>query len=266
MNVHLRQICLVAENIQSVTDLLTQIIELQPCYTDPSVAEFGLRNVLFPVGSNFLEIVSPIRENTAAGRYLSKLGGDGGYMIICQATKKISQEAIRTRAEKKGVRVAWHSTTGDFHCMQLHPADMGGAFFEVDWDAKSDACGNWHPAGGVTWKDDRYSGSKCKFLGARIQSSDPDGLAYHWSSISGLKVSKTDDELRLLFANAYLAFCKVKNNRGECLSEIDLEVKNTSVILERARVCNLETIGGAIEIGGVIFNLLKSNLSKNDGG
>ena len=42
-------------------------------------AEFGLENTLMPVGRNFLEVVAPIQEGTAAGRYLDRRGGNGGY-------------------------------------------------------------------------------------------------------------------------------------------------------------------------------------------
>ena len=85
MSLTLRQICLVARELQPAVDDLKNILGLEVCYVDPEVKVFGLENALLPVGTNFIEVVSPIQENTAAGRYLNRRGGDGGYMIITQA-------------------------------------------------------------------------------------------------------------------------------------------------------------------------------------
>src|SRR5215470_7170071 len=61
------------------------IFRLEVGYRDPGVKAFGLEPAIFPVGNQFIEVVSPIRENTAGGRYLDRRGGDGGYMVILQS-------------------------------------------------------------------------------------------------------------------------------------------------------------------------------------
>ena len=81
MSIQLRQICLVGEYLQPVVEDLTTILGINVCYIDPDVAEFGLENSLMPIGRNFLEVVAPIKANTAAGRYLARRKGDGGYMV-----------------------------------------------------------------------------------------------------------------------------------------------------------------------------------------
>jgi hypothetical protein len=53
-------------------------------YRDPGVKTFGLENAIFPVGNQFVEVVAPIQEETAGGRYLDRRGGDDCYMVICQ--------------------------------------------------------------------------------------------------------------------------------------------------------------------------------------
>ena len=80
----LRQLCLVTNNLNQIERDLKSIFELDVCHRDPSVEKFGLHNFLMPIGTNFLEVVAPFQENTSAGRYLQKSGGDGGYMIIMQ--------------------------------------------------------------------------------------------------------------------------------------------------------------------------------------
>ena len=54
MTLQLRQICLVADQLEPVIDDLTQIFGIQRCYVDPGVAAFGLENTLMPLGRNFL--------------------------------------------------------------------------------------------------------------------------------------------------------------------------------------------------------------------
>ncbi len=85
MTIQLRQICLVARELQPVIEDLTQVLGINTCYVDPGVGKFGLENTLMPVGRNFLEVVAPVEENTAGGRYLDRRNGDGGYMVITQA-------------------------------------------------------------------------------------------------------------------------------------------------------------------------------------
>ena len=78
----LRQIALVAEKLAPVEAELCDVLGIDVCYRDPGVGHFGLENALFPVGNELLEVVAPIREGTAGGRYLERRGGDGGYLVI----------------------------------------------------------------------------------------------------------------------------------------------------------------------------------------
>ena len=152
MSIRLRQIALVANQLAPVIEDLKAVFGLEVCYIDPGVGVFGLENSLLPVGNNFIEVVAPIKEGTAGGRYLKRRGGDGGYMVICQCDSHAAQLERRERALSMGVRIAWERESGGYHVMQLHPADTGGSFFEIDWDAKGEVEGNWEPAGGSGWR------------------------------------------------------------------------------------------------------------------
>ena len=46
------------------------MLDLEVGFRDPGVELFGLRNAVIPVGDTFLEVVSPIKEGTTAGRLL----------------------------------------------------------------------------------------------------------------------------------------------------------------------------------------------------
>ena len=107
MSLYLRQVALVASKLAPVIDDLSAIFGIEPCHVDPGVGIWGLENTLIPVGSNFLEVVAPIKDGTAAGRHIARRGGDGGYMVICQTESRDSQRAFREHAVAAGVRVAY---------------------------------------------------------------------------------------------------------------------------------------------------------------
>ncbi len=72
MWIRLRQVALVARNLQEVLDDLNAVFGLEVAYRDPGVATFGLQNAVLPVGTQFIEVVSPVQEETAAGRQLDR--------------------------------------------------------------------------------------------------------------------------------------------------------------------------------------------------
>src|SRR2546423_12735846 len=75
----LRQICLVAAHLEPVVTDISEIMGLKVCYRDGNVAKYGMENALLPVDTILLEVVAPIQQGTAAGRFLDKTGGRGGF-------------------------------------------------------------------------------------------------------------------------------------------------------------------------------------------
>ena len=103
MWMRLRQIAVVTEDLrQSALDIGT-VLGVEGCYVDPGVGAFGLKNTLWPIGSQFIEVVTPFREGTAGGRYRTRRGGDSGYMFITQVDDVAHR---RSRAEELGIRTA----------------------------------------------------------------------------------------------------------------------------------------------------------------
>jgi hypothetical protein len=79
----LRQVALVARDGPQVARELQSTFDWPAPFHDPGVSEFGLTNSVFEVGDCFIEVVSPARSDTSAGRFLNQ-HGDGGYMAIFQ--------------------------------------------------------------------------------------------------------------------------------------------------------------------------------------
>jgi hypothetical protein len=80
----LSQVALVARDCDQVAGELRRAFGWLPPFHDPGVGRFGLTNAVFAVGDTFVEVVAPAQPDTAAGRYLERRGGDGGYMAIFQ--------------------------------------------------------------------------------------------------------------------------------------------------------------------------------------
>jgi Glyoxalase-like domain len=103
----LRQAVLAARDLDAVAGRLRAELGLGEPFADPNVAHFGLRNAVFALGDTFLEVVSPVAEDTAAGRWIERRGGDCGYMLMFQVG---DVEAARARAGELAVREVFEAS------------------------------------------------------------------------------------------------------------------------------------------------------------
>jgi hypothetical protein len=73
--------------------------------------------------------------------------------------------------------------------MQLHPADTGGSFLEIDFQpGGDDPAGPWAPAG-TDWQRARRTDVVDGIVSVDVQSKDPDAAAARWSEITGCDLS-----------------------------------------------------------------------------
>jgi hypothetical protein len=182
MAVRLRQAVLVAAQLDPVLDSLREELGLGEPYRDPGVAEFGLRNAVCAIGDTFLEVISPVARDTAAGRHLERRGGDSGYMLIFQLD---DLGAARRRAADAGVRTVWQIDLPDMAGTHLHPVDMGGAIVSLDRPVPAGAW-RW---GGPAWTGQVGQGPPGRLMGAVVQVPDPEAVAHRWAEILGAPLS-----------------------------------------------------------------------------
>ena len=176
MWLRLRQIAFVARELAPVEKEIIDVLGVEVCYRDPAVGYYGLENALFPIGNQLLEVVAPIQEETAGGRYLDRRGGDGGYMIITQCD---DHEPRRQRVAELGIRLVADRDSEDYRLMQLHPRDTGGTFFELDEQLGENAQerdGPWHPAG-PDWQRAKRTERVAGIVAAEVQCDDPEVIA-----------------------------------------------------------------------------------------
>ena len=223
---------LAASELEPVAAALRSALNLNEPFRDPNVGLFGLANVVFALGDCFMEVVSPTRSDTAAGRYLERHGGDGGYMVIFDLE---DLESARSRALELGVRVAWEIDLPDISTTHLHPADMRGAIVSLD---RSEPYGTWR-WGGPQWTGQVGAGAPGRLAGVTIAVSDPAAVAARWGEVLGLEVSGEDRPM-LRLDGGEVRFETATSARAEGLVEIALELPH-------------ELPGGrdTIELGGV---------------
>jgi hypothetical protein len=255
MPIQLRQICLVARELEPVVQDLTAILGINRCFVDPGVGNFGLENTLMPIGRNFLEVVAPVTEGTAGGRYLDRRNGDGGYMVITQADSAETQQAVRRNALDNGVRVAFESQREDWNLCQLHPGDMQAAFLEIESDAHNDFNGHWHPVGGTGWEDKVRQDVTIDYRGVELQSTDPVGLAELWGKVAGLPIERDGAELQMALNNVTVRFVAEDDGRGAGLGGLDIVVANRDHVLGEAKARGCYVSDDRVDICGTRWYL-----------
>ena len=175
----LRQVAVVARDCGRVADELRLAFGWAEPFHDPGVAQFGLTNAVFAVGDTFLEVVAPAQPDTAAGRYLQRRGGDGGYMAIFQVP---DMAAARRRIADLGVRVVWTADLPDMAGTHLHPADVPGAIVSLDW---ADPPQSWRWAG-PSWTGRAPERAAGGVTGLTIEVTDPPEAARRWAAVLGV--------------------------------------------------------------------------------
>ena len=252
----MRQICLVAEDLDTIEAHLRGVFGLEVCYRDEGVGVFGLHNFLMPIGNAFLEVVSPLRPGTAGGRYLHRRGGDGGYMVIMQCDEIAAR---RAHVAELGIRLVSDSSNERSDGIQLHPKDVPGAIAELRWNAgDEDLAGPWSPAG-LNWLPAQRTDVVRRMSAAELQAADPRALAERWSEVLQLPLEENEaGQPSIALDDAELRFVEASDGRGDGLGGLDVEAVDREHVLHAAREHDLEVRedDGVVVLCGVRFRLV----------
>jgi hypothetical protein len=245
----LRQIALVARDLARAREDIAAVLGIDYAYVDPAVTKYGLRNVVFPVGDTFLEVVSPQMPGTTAGRLLDKRGGDGGYMVILQVP---DVALARERVRDLGVRIVAQVDREGVAMTHLHPKDTGGAILSLDsmnpatrWD--------W---GGPNWQHHVDTGTSVLICGVELQSHDPAGMARRWTEVLGVVADRIDQTDRIALHGGEIRFVGTADDRGEGLSAFDVVVRDPKAVRLVAAERGLVGPDGALLLAGTRLNLV----------
>ncbi|MFZ9698214.1 MAG: VOC family protein [Ilumatobacteraceae bacterium] len=172
----LRQVALVAHDLDAATADVQRHLDVDVCFRDPGVGEFGLHNALFRIGDQFLEIVSPVTTGTTAGRLLDKAGGDCGYMAIFEVD---DLDARMRHLTQLGVRTVWQGDFRQIRGRHLHPKDTGGTLVSIDQPERP---GEWHWAG-PSWRNAKASTVATAITRITLASPTPEQLRLRWHEL-----------------------------------------------------------------------------------
>lgn len=248
----LRQVCLVAPALAEPAADLEAIFGLAECHRDSNVARYGLENVLFPIGTDFLEIVAPLREGTAAGRFLTRHAGRHGYMIIMDCEDPRRREA---HCAALGVRTAHRIEREDYLGVQLHPADTGAAMLEFNrTTGGGDPRGPYAPAG-PHWQKAIRSDVTRSLLAAQIECRDPAAFAARWGEILQRPVSRVPGGPACIALDAGAIEFVQASSGDAALTGLRLEVADPERVLRSAKARGRLDAQGRIDVCGVRFCL-----------
>ncbi len=222
----LRQIALVTADYDKTVAEIGHVLDLKRCFSDPTVEVFGLRNALFAFGGAFLEVVSPIKESTTAGRLLEKRRGDGGYMVMLE-TNDVARD--KARAEAQGVPVVLDIDTGDCQGVHLHPKKLGAL---LSFDQMMEA-GAWKWAG-PNWRELAGSSLVDSIRGVVVQVLEPEATAGLWGALLGREAQPGPDGWELAVGDSFIRLSEIADNRGPGVKAVLLDAKQPDEILSRA--------------------------------
>jgi hypothetical protein len=248
--IRLRQICLVAPDLEPVVGDIADIMGLGVCYRDGNVAKYGLENALLPVDTILLEVVAPFQPGTAAGRFLEKTAGRGGYMAIFCCD---DPDARGKHAEAIGVRIANVIGHAPYHGVQLHPRDCRAAFIEFNHTDGSDDILGAYPPAGPEWQKSIRKDVTQALTGVEMESPEPQALAGHWGRIIGIPVTTGEADVpELRLPNCSFAFIKGDN---EIMSGLRFRVRDVAEVIAAAQAKGYAVKGDSFDLGGVTFRL-----------
>ena len=223
---------------------LNKLFGLEVAFNDPGVGHFGLENAVMPLGTDFLEVVSPIEENTTAERYLHKRGGDGGYMVIIQVD---DFDRSKSLVNDYKIGIVWDTDLPEAKAIHLHPKQMGGAIVSLDWMNPKES---WKWAG-PEWN--KYITDDIKGIdGVEIQANNPEEMFNRWKDI--LDASNINEsEKKIYLDNTWISFTD-EDDRGSGISAFSLITDNKELLISKAKEFGFLQEDNIV-IGGVKFYL-----------
>jgi predicted enzyme related to lactoylglutathione lyase len=245
----LRQIALVARDLAAARTEITGVLGVDYAYDDPGVGKYGLCNAVFPVGTTFLEVVSPQISGTTAERLLEKRGGDGGYMVILQVD---DLAAARARIQDAGARVVDQIDRDGAAFTHIHPKDIGGAILSIDRMIPKERW-EW---GGPHWAEHVSTDISVAIVGAELQAEDPGRMANRWSAVLGRAAEKTDGGWTIDLDEGAIRFVAALDGRGDGLGGFDVAVRSPSDIHRRAKAMGLLDPRGEVMLSGTRVRLV----------
>jgi hypothetical protein len=232
----LRQLVLAARDRAPIEAALRELLAAPSPHHDPDVAAFGLANAVLTAGCDFVEVVSPVAPDTAAGRWLDRHGGDGGYMLMVDGPRALTSAE---RLAALGVREVHRMQLADVVDVHLHPKDSGGVLLALD---AVDPPGSWR-WGGPAWTG-RASPRPGGLREVTVEVRAPDEVARRWAELLDLPTPAAGD-------------CRLVLGDGRQRLSFTEAAQDASVpAITAARIALPVTLARTATVGGVALQVV----------
>ncbi len=114
-------------NIDEVIEMYERLFDLHPAYR-LTIPELGLKNAMFPIGNNFLELIEPLDSTSFIAQFLDKRGP--GLYHINLIVDDIDNE-IRLLKERGAQLIIIEPPDLPFKNVWIHPSSTGGVLYEL---------------------------------------------------------------------------------------------------------------------------------------
>ena len=224
----LRQAVFVAQDLAARSKEMCETLGVSIAYRDPGVRRWGVDNVIAAAGTDIVEIISPFREGTAAGRFIDKRKGDSGYMVILQVD---NAKSASRRIGGKGVRVVELDDSLPNHVFtHFHPSDTGGILLSLESvtpppGANPEHC--WAPAG-PNWAPSIRRDTTEGLRGIELQAKDPGAVAALWSELLERPTQSSGGIWRMPIDNGEIRFVAIDDDRGPGIRAYDFQASAKS--------------------------------------
>lgn len=247
----LRQIALATEDLDKAIADFQHIFGVRLAYQDPHVAKYGLHNALFPFGLGFVEIVAPFEANTAAGRFIERTGGVGGYMAIFNCSDPLRRGE---HAAAMGVTTAHAIEHEGFVGVQLHPRQCRATMIEFDHTpGEENPEGPYYPAGGDGWQHAIATDTTQGIREIVVESPDPHDLGVHWSRIMQRPYHPEGNGGRIDVDMINIRFAPAPAGARETLRAIVVSTTDATGVAQRAAALGYPADGRGFRMCGVRF-------------
>lgn len=244
--IRLRQIVLVARNLEPVNSQLFQLLGISCGFNDPDDQGMGLINSVMAIGDTYLEVIAPTRDDTPAGRtahrVLERRGGDGGYMVMAQVD---DIQAVSDRIDRLNIRKAWEIDREDVTAFHVHPRDIGAAIVSFD---------EMRPQSEWTWAGPGWRERRAKHVSGisavEVQSAEPAALAEQWSRAFDRPIVADQGMLVMKLDEGEVRFHEDRDGRGDGVSGVEFQVHDWSGLEQSRKAAGLEWQDDCITICG----------------
>lgn len=230
----LRQLVFLAADLPSTLAAARRELGLGEGYEDAEgMAALGFIHEVLAIDQTFLEFSAPLGPDTMSARLLAKRGHDLGYMLVVQVE---DVEAMKARAEARGLKMVMETPYEGHSITQWHPRDFG-TLAEIDQIRPSDS---WHYAPRIF--EIGCTDVVQDFTAVELAVRDPAAIAATWAAVLDIPIEA--DGVSLDLSGRAVRFSLATPGGPEGLVAVELPAT------DRAQA------GRTVQLSGVEFRLI----------